>query len=339
MPERQVRFAVVGLGAGRGCARRISEHPRAELVAVADINEERARLGEKFGVDWYTDYEKILERDDVDVVYFMTPNGLHAEHGIKAARAGKHVMITKPITVSVEQADELIAECDKAGVKLLGQYSNRYNLYAQKVKRAMENKRFGDLILANQSLKYFRPQRYYDGWHGSWKLGGGSTLTIPIHSIDLLQWWVGPVDTVYGRMWTYDRDMEAENLTLSILTFKNGAVGNIVATTTFPINGPLRTEIHGTKGALIYNVRPSERLGTTTGEKTRPSPIELWVGDEEPDPDPDELPKSAEEDMIDWILHDKQPMTDGREARKTVEVICAIYDSARTGKVVKLTQK
>jgi predicted dehydrogenase len=325
MAERKIRFAVVGLGAGRGCARRINENPRAELVAVADANEERARIGEQFNIDWYTDLDKILERDDVDVVYLMTPNGIHAEQGIKCARAGKNVMITKPIATTVEQVDELIAECDKAGVKLLGQYSNRYNPTTHMIKRAIENGKFGNLILANQSLKYFRPQRYYDGWHGTWEGGGGSTLTIPIHSIDLLQWWMGPVETVYGRMWTYARDMEAENLSLAILTFKNGAVGNIVATTTFPVNGPLRTEVHGDKGAVIYNVRGGGQ-------------IDLWVGEEEPLPDPEELPKSPDDDMIDWILYDKHPMTDGHEARKVIQIITAIYRSARTGKVVTLDQ-
>jgi len=325
MPERKIRFAVVGLGAGRGCARRISENPRAELVAVADANEERARIGEQFGIDWYTDLEKLLERDDLDVVFLMTPNGLHSEQGIACARAGKNVMITKPIAVTVEQVDQLIAECGKAGVKLLGQYSNRYSPKTHMIKRAIDKGKFGDLILANQSLKYFRPQRYYDGWHGTWEGGGGSTLTIPIHSIDLLQWWMGPVESVYGRMWTYARDMEAENLSLSILTFKNGAVGNIVATTTFPVNGPLRTEIHGDKGGVIYNVRGG-------GE------IELWVGEEEPLPDPEELPKSPEDDMIDWILYDKQPMTDGPEARKVIQIITSIYESARTGKVITLDQ-
>ena len=324
MAERKIRFAVVGLGAGRGCARRINENPRAELVAVADANEERARIGEQFNIDWYTDLDKILERDDVDVVYLMTPNGIHAEQGIKCARAGKNVMITKPIATTVEQVDELIAECDNAGVKLLGQYSNRYNPTTHMIKRAIENGKFGNLILANQSLKYFRPQRYYDGWHGTWEGGGGSTLTIPIHSIDLLQWWIGPVETVYGRMWTYARDMEAENLSLAILTFKNGAVGNIVATTTFPVNGPLRTEVHGDKGAVIYNVRGGQ--------------IDLWVGEEEPLPDPEELPKSPDDDMIDWILYDKHPMTDGHEARKVIQIITAIYESARTGKVVTLDQ-
>ena len=324
MAERKIRFAVVGLGAGRGCARRINENPRAELVAVADANEERARIGEQFNIDWYTDLDKLLERDDVDVVYLMTPNGIHAEQGIKCARAGKNVMITKPIATTVEQVDELIAECDNAGVKLLGQYSNRYNPTTHMIKRAIENGKFGNLILANQSLKYFRPQRYYDGWHGTWEGGGGSTLTIPIHSIDLLQWWMGPVETVYGRMWTYARDMEAENLSLAILTFKNGAVGNIVATTTFPVNGPLRTEVHGDKGAVIYNVRGGQ--------------IDLWVGEEEPLPDPEELPKSPDDDMIDWILYDKHPMTDGHEARKVIQIITAIYESARTGKVVTLDQ-
>ncbi|MFC1736782.1 Gfo/Idh/MocA family protein, partial [Candidatus Hydrogenedentota bacterium] len=271
MAERKVKWAVVGMGAGRGGSKRILEHPDCELVAVCDMNEERAKAAaEQLDVPYVLDYEELLQRDDFEVVYLVTPNGLHAEQGKLAAKYGKHVMITKPITITTQQANELIAACDEAGVKLMGQYSLRYGPNCHKVKRAVEKGKFGDLICASQSMKYFRPQSYYDGWHGTWGMGGGVTMTIPIHSIDFMQWVMGPVDTVYGIMGTYDRDMETENLTASILTFKNGAIGNIIATTTFPYNGPLRTEIHGTKGCVIYNSRGAQ--------------IEAWHGEEEATP-------------------------------------------------------
>ncbi len=321
MVEGKYGVAVMGMGAGRGGAQGVSREPRAKLVAVCDIQEERARgAGEALGVPWYTDYIKMLERDDVDIVYIVTPNGLHAEHGIECAKHKKNVIITKPLTVTVEQANELIAACDGESVKLITQYTWRHNPVAHQIKRAIDKGKFGKLILGNQSLKYFRPQKYYDGWRGTWKLGGGATLTIPIHSIDLLQWWMGPVATVYGRMWTFDRQMEAENLSLAILTFKSGAVGNIVATTSFPKNSVLRTEIHGDKGAVIFNCRGAE--------------IELWIGEEEPPPT--DIPQSALSEMVDWLAEGKKPMTDGREGRKSVELITAIYESARTGKVVRL---
>jgi predicted dehydrogenase len=312
-------FAVVGLGMGRNRAREVVATPGAKLVAVCDINEERlARVVAEHGCEGTTNYHELLTRDDIDVIYVMTPSGLHAKVAIDAAQAGKHVITTKPIETTLEKADAMIDACAQAGVRLLVDFGNRYNADANKIKAALEQKLFGELILAEARLKWYRADAYYNEswqqWHGSWELdGGGSLINQTVHYVDLLCWFMGAPETVRGRIGVYNHDIESEDMSLAMLHYPNGAEGVIVCTTTFPKTQPAGVEIHGTKGAVIY----------------QKGQIAFWQVDGDVEAPP--CPACAADDMV-RTLRENQPLwCDGPEGRKSLSLIQAVYESAQHG--------
>lgn len=332
MPDKDgnVTFGVVGLGMGANRADVVSDTEGAKLIAVCDLREDRARENaEKHSCDWYLDYEKMLARDDIDVIYVMTFSGLHAEHGIMAARAGKHVISTKPLDVSLAKVDELISECKKHGVKLVTDFDSRYNSTALTVRNAVQSGALGRIILAEARLKWFRAQGYYDangGWRGTWKLdGGGSLSNQTVHFIDQLCWMVGEVKSVYSELAVLNHEIEGEDIGLAILNFKNGAKGAICGTTTFPKDGYCGVEIHGDKGAALT---------------TRGNGIEwVWLNGAEVDPESLRVEpevKSAAADMVRAIKENRDPQTTGEEGRKSVVVLEALRKSSETGQVVML---
>ncbi|HID95682.1 MAG TPA: Gfo/Idh/MocA family oxidoreductase [Candidatus Latescibacteria bacterium] len=324
MNEEEIGIGVIGLGMGANRCEMVCHTQGARLVAVADINAERAeRIANKHNVEWYTDYHCLLERDDVDVVYIMTPSGLHEEMSVEAAKAGKHVIVTKPIEVTLEKADRMIDECTKKGVKLAVDFEQRYVADNVKIWRAIREGKLGKLILGEVRMKWYRSQEYYEGWHGTWELdGGGSLINQTIHWIDLLQWFMGPVETVFGHTGVFAHKIETEDLGAAILTFRNGAVGTILGTTTYHTDSPPRIEIHGDRGSI----------------STSNNRIELWEFTDgyQPEEIPEGSPQNVVEDMVSALKEDRNPRVSGREGRKSLEIVLAIYRSARTKKVVKL---
>jgi len=321
MSASDVGFAVVGLGMGANRARQVASTPGAKLVAVCDVD--RARLDKvvaEHGCGGTTDYHQLLGRDDVDVIYVMTPSGLHARVAIDAAQAGKHVITTKPIETTLEKADAMIAACDQAGVHLLVDFGNRYNADTNKIKAALDRGLFGDLILAEARLKWYRADAYYNAswhaWHGTWELdGGGSLINQTVHDVDLLCWFMGPPETVRGRIGVYNHDIESEDMSLAMLHYPSGAEGVIVCTTTFPDSHPAGVELHGTVGGVVY------RGGEITFWKT--------AGDVDVEIPP--CPACAADDMV-KTLREGQPLwCDAREGRKSLAVIRAVYESALNG--------
>ena len=192
MSTDPVGFGVIGAGMGAVRARFISETEGARLVAVAELDEERGRkAAAEYGIDWYRDYRRLLDRDDIDVITVMTPSGTHADFAIAAAEAGKHVITTKPVEVSLERADRMIAACREAGVILAVDFEARYMADNVRVKQAVDEGRLGRMILGEVRLKWFRNDAYYEGWHGTWALdGGGSLINQSVHQIDLLGWYM-----------------------------------------------------------------------------------------------------------------------------------------------------
>ena len=324
---RDLGFGVVGLGMGANHARVISETPGATLVAVCDLIEERAtRISEAYGCGKYLDYAKMLERDDIDVVNVVTWSGLHAEHGIMAARAGKHVITTKPMDVTVEKCDALIEECRKASVKLIVDFGGRYSSEIYTIKRAVDEGMFGKLILGEARLKWFRNQEYYDqgGWRGTWKYDGGGALSNQtVHYIDRLRWVMGPVDEVWADSGVYAHDIEGEDMGLAIVRFTNGARGVIVGTTTMPSGNYSGIEIHGDKGAVLTTFKETQWLWR--GEDRNPEDFRV-----EPPA------KNSVDNMVRAINEDFPIMVTGEEGRNSVELVEAIHKSAKSGKVVKL---
>jgi UDP-N-acetyl-2-amino-2-deoxyglucuronate dehydrogenase len=231
-----------------GCGRISGKHLESisqlnndlKLVAVCDIVKERAKdAGEKYVVDWYTDYQKMLERGDIDVVSICTPSGLHPEHGIAAAKRGIHVVSEKPMAITLEGADQLIRTCDQARVQLFVVKQNRLNTTMQLLKRAVDKNRFGKIYMIQSNVFWQRPQSYYDmtKWRGTWEFDGGSFMNQASHYVDAIQWLIGPVESVIAETATMARHIETEDTGSAILKFRNGVIGTInVTMLTYPKN-------------------------------------------------------------------------------------------------------
>ncbi|HIE18986.1 TPA: Gfo/Idh/MocA family oxidoreductase, partial [Candidatus Bathyarchaeota archaeon] len=281
--------------------------------------------------EWTTRYDKMLEREDIDVIGVFTPSGTHCDFAIKAIQAGKHVFVTKPMDLSVEKCDVAIEEARNAGVILAVDFQLRYNETNQKIKRALDNERLGRLILGDLRMKWYRSQEYYEGgyphgWRKRRETEGGSAANQGVHFIDLLQWFMGPVKTVYGRSGTFAHDIETEDLSMALVTFENGAWGSIVTTTTsYPRLGS-SIEIMGDNGSIVWrdgNIVLYERK-----DNSEPSLDEFQL-------DPGK-PRNIIEDMVSAVKRGSHVMVDGVEGRKTVAIINAIYESSKTGKIVEL---
>jgi UDP-N-acetyl-2-amino-2-deoxyglucuronate dehydrogenase len=329
---KKLNFGIIGCGRiAYKHAEAIKKNEKANLLYVCDIIEERAvDYKNKYGAErYFTDYHEMLEMPDLDVVNICTPSGMHAEMGIAAARAGKHVIVEKPMALSSIDADALINACDENGVKLAVCFQNRFNPPVQKLRRALEEGRFGKLTHASAVVRWFRPQDYYDqaSWRGTWAMDGGCLMNQSIHNIDLLQWMMGPVESVFGYTANNFRKIEAEDVGVAVLKFKNGALGVIEASTTiYPENLEETLAIFGEKGTVM--------LGGIAVNK-----IETWKfadsQDENLEMEQQDVPNvygfghdALIEDFIRAVIEDRRPYIDGREGIKSLRIVVGIYHSA-----------
>jgi len=324
MLEKPVRFGVIGLGIGMSRCRYIQETDGAVLTAVSSIMDDRLQKAEQeFGCEWTKDYLELCERDDIDVIMVMTPSGMHADMGIEAAERGKHVITTKPIDIRVDKAQALISACGDAGVTLMTDFNFRYMEPYKKIRAAVDQGCLGTPIFGEIRLKWWRPDTYYEGWHGTWAMdGGGSLMNQGIHQVDMLQWLMGPVRSVFAKMGVYAHaNCETEDMLQAVLTFESGALGAITTTTTFPEGSETRLELHGTKGAAAAQRQELLRWHFPEGE-----------------PDISQLPSATNiiEEAVQVFSEGKPPLVPGPEALKSVKLACAIYESAKTGREVVL---
>lgn len=296
----------------------------ARLAAVCDINEKLGReVADKHGVPWHGDCNEAIARDDVDVVFVLTPSGLHADVAVAAARAGKHVITTKPMEVTLERADRMIDACRKAGVMLAVDFECRYCPENVRIREAIERGDFGKLILGEARLKWYRSDKYYEGWHGTWRLdGGGSLINQAVHQIDLLVWFMGPPKKVIGRIGIFSHEIETEDLGMAMVEFENGALGTILGTTTYPYDRPPIVEIHGDKAAVV-----------TEGDR-----IVLWKPEQDDAAFAYDGPRNVVEDVVAVLNHGGKPRVDGEEGKRSLRLILAVYESARTGKEVLIAE-
>jgi len=339
--EKKFRIAVIGCGRiSKNHFEAIDKIDGLELVAVCDADAERARqAGEQWKVPWFISYERILAESKADIVTVATPSGLHPEHGIAAAKAGKHVVMEKPMAISLSGADALVHACDKAGVQLFVVKQNRLNPPVQLLKRAVDRGRFGRLYMASCTVHWARPQEYYDQapWRGTWEFDGGAFMNQASHYVDLIQWVMGPVESVMAKTATLARRIETEDSGIAILKFRSGALGSIEVTMlAYPRNLEGSLTILGEKG--------SAKIGGTAVNK-----IEHW---EFADPDDDDkLVESANtnppnvyglghqgyyRNVLAVLRGEAKPDTDGRAGRKSLELILGIYESAKTGREIPL---
>jgi UDP-N-acetyl-2-amino-2-deoxyglucuronate dehydrogenase len=338
---KQVRIALVGCGRISGNHfEAIAQIPELQLTAVCDIVPERARAaGEKLGVPHWTSYERMLAEGQCEMVTVATPSGLHPEHGLMAARAGKHVITEKPIAISLAGADALIEGCDAAGVRLFVVKQNRLNAPVQLLRNAIESGRFGRIYVANVTVYWTRPQDYYDQapWRGTRALDGGALMNQASHYVDLIQWLMGPPRRVAGITGTLARNIECEDTGLATIEFESGAMGAIVVTMlTYPRTLEGSITILGERGTV--------KIGGTAVNR-----VEHWSFDSSAPED--DLVASAStnppnvygyghlgyyRNVLKVLSGEATPDTDGREGRKSLELILAIYESARTGEFVSL---
>ena len=339
--DRDVRVALVGCGRISGnhfdALRKIDG---LSLVAVSDANEDRARAaGEAQDVPWFRSYEEMLASVESDAIAICTPSGLHPQHGVLAARAGRHVITEKPMAISLAAADELVQACDAAGVHLFVVKQNRLNPPVQLLKRAIDKGRFGRIYLANTTVRWTRPQDYYDQapWRGTWEFDGGAFMNQASHYVDLVQWLVGPVESVMAKTATLARRIESEDTGIAVMRFRNGALGTIEVTMlTYPRNLEGSITILGEKGSV--------KIGGTAVNR-----VETWqFADYDDD---DKLVEAAAtsppnvygfghetyyRNVLKVLRGEATPDTDGRAGRKSLELILGIYESAKTGRDVPL---
>lgn len=322
-----IGFAVVGLGMGRSRARLVHETAGARLACVVDLNEALAReVGAELSCAWTTRLDDALGRADVDVVMVMTPSGLHADVGVRCAQAGKHVIATKPMDVTTQACDRLIAAAEGAGVRLGVDYQSRYVDTNYRVATALREGRLGRPLLGEVRFKWHRPADYFahgGGWRGTWRMdGGGSLANQGSHLIDLLLWFLGDPDRVYGEAAVLDHEIETEDLGMAVLRYPNGARGGIVGTTTFPTSAYFSAEVHGTSGGVLIDaVLTGSARYFGDGVEARLAEIRNPLG-------------NIVEDVVSCLEQGTCLRVDGREGRRTVALLEAIYRSSREGRAL-----
>lgn len=317
-------------------AEALEELDDARLVAVTAASEVAGRkLAQTHRAGWHAEFGELLERPDVDVVMLCTPSGLHPDQAVAAARAGKHVITEKPMAVTLEGVDRMIRACREAGVTLSVIFQYRYNRGALRLKRAVEAGLFGSLVLGNAFVHWHRTRAYYEesgGWRGTWALdGGGALMNQSIHAVDLLQWILGPVESVCGYAGTLAHDIEAEDTASAALRFASGALGAIQGTTSAHEDSPLRIEIRGTGGgATLEGPRLTAWQPGREEEVLSPRDLESL-----PEPRGDEPLGIAHRRQLKEIFaalrEGREPPVPGEDARKAVEIVLGIYRSAVSG--------
>ncbi len=344
-------FAIVGCGMiARFHGRALAEVPGAKLVALVSRRANNAKkLAEELNIrcDIYTDLAPALVRKDVHVVVVTTPSGAHLEPAVAAAQAGKHVVVEKPLEITLERCDRIIDACARQRVQLCTIFPSRFGDANQTLKAAVNAGRFGRLTLGETTCKWWRPQSYYDegGWKGTRALdGGGALMNQAIHNVDLLSWLMGPVTQLCGFTATLAHErIEVEDTAVACLRFANGALGVIQAATSVHPGLPKTIAVHGDRGTVVI-----EQDDVLRWELTPETPEDRAIrarfahkthasgGSSNPAAISHTGHARQLTDFVRAIETRTAPLVDGREGRKAVEIILAIYRSAETGRVVEL---
>lgn len=356
MPK--TRFAIIGGGViGPTHAEAILSLPDTELVAVADVIPGKAqKITDQYGGVPYTDIQAMLDHEELDIVTVCTPSGMHGEHACMVMRSGRHVIIEKPMEITQAAIAEMLQVQQANTVKLAVISQHRFDAATMQVKQLLDEQAFGRLVMGNAQIPWWRAQAYYDSgaWRGTWKLdGGGVLMNQGIHTIDLLQWLMGPVKSLFAYTDTLVHRMETEDIGVAVLRFANGALGTITGTTdAYPGMGT-RVEIFGDKGSTIIESDKlsymhlarddqeevgaygkgggsSDKKGEQTTQRTETAAS---------NPAAINIQSHALQiaDMIQAIQENRAPLVDGEAGRRPVEIILGIYESARTQKEVFLS--
>jgi UDP-N-acetyl-2-amino-2-deoxyglucuronate dehydrogenase len=340
--NRRIRFALVGCG--RISANHfdaIEKHAdRGELVAVCDVDPAvLSKAEERTGARGFRSLDDLLAGTDADVVILATPSGLHSSQAVQVAAAGRHVMTEKPMATSWQDGKRMVHACDVAGVHLFVVKQNRRNATLQLVKRAMEKRRFGRIYMVTINVFWSRPQSYYDSapWRGTWEFDGGAFMNQASHYVDLLDWLVGPVESVQAYTATLERNIQVEDTGVVSIRWRTGALGSMnVTMLTYPKNLEGSITIIGERGTV--------RVGGVAVNR-----IDHWEFADS-DPDDERIQQASYEttsvygfghslyydNVIKSLRGEAVPDTDGREGLRSLEILIATYLSARDGRRVAL---
>lgn len=345
-----IKFGIVGCGMiARFHAKALADVRGAKLVACYARRPESAEaFQEEFGVDSaYCDLNEMLADPNIDVVTICTPSGAHMEPAVAAANAGKHVVVEKPLEITLKRCDKIIQACKSNGVQLATIFPSRFHDASQMLKKAVEDGKFGTLTMGDAYVKWFRTQEYYDSgqWRGTWELdGGGALMNQAIHNVDLLSWLMGPVDSISAHTATLAHDrIEVEDVATATLRFESGALGVIEASTAaFP--GMLKKiEVHGTHGSAVIeeeDIKTWQFAKMTPKDKKIAARTQTLTETGGGAADPSAIGHAAHakqfKDFVNALKTNSAPVIDGAEGRKSVEIILAIYKSAETGKSIQL---
>ncbi|HMM77821.1 MAG TPA: Gfo/Idh/MocA family oxidoreductase [Gammaproteobacteria bacterium] len=340
--ERRIRFAIVGCG-------RISDrhtdaikrhHERAELVAICDTDRDVLASNSKaLDVPGYDNLEQLLQKSDADIVTLCTPSGLHPAQAIQVARGGRHVITEKPMATRLVDGKRMVAACDEEGVQLFVVKQNRLNPTLQLLKRAMTKRRFGRIYMVNVNVFWTRPQEYYDSarWRGTWEFDGGALMNQASHYVDLLDWLIGPIESVHAYTSTLERNIEVEDTGVANIKWRSGALGSVnVTMLTYPRNLEGSITILGEKGTVQVG-------GVAVNE------IKHWEFADQDDDDVKVKDSSYQTSSVYGVGHpmyydnviralrgEARPETDGREGLRSLETLIAMYTSARDARRVSL---
>jgi UDP-N-acetyl-2-amino-2-deoxyglucuronate dehydrogenase len=341
-------FGIVGAGVIAAMhAAAIATLPGARLAAVTDVAEgAAAAFAAAWGCTAEPSLDRLLARPDVDVVCVCVPSGLHAEVGVRVARAGKHLVVEKPIDVTLAAADRLIEAVREAGVALTVISQHRFDLGLAELRRLLADGALGRLVLGEASTKWYRTQAYYDSaaWRGTWAMDGGSLMNQGIHYVDLLRWCMGPVAEITTLMATQAHQVEVEDTALALVRFGSGAVGTILSSTAAFPGFPQRLEVTGTEGTVIVKdgriVRRAFGAAVTGDGASGGGDGAGAAGAAGAAADPAAIDVASHAaqiaDLLAAIEEGRPPAVDGAAGRDALEIVCAVYESARTGLAVRL---
>jgi predicted dehydrogenase len=339
-----LKFAIVGCGR---IAKRHAELlgnkqvSHASLAAVCDIDESKAKgYGQQFNVPWFTDMHEMARKVELDVIVVLTPSGMHAEHVIQLAPYKKHIVVEKPMALTLDDADAMIESCDQNGVKLFVVKQNRFNVPVQKLRHALVQGRFGKLVLGTVRVRWCRPQSYcdLDSWRGTWALDGGVLTNQASHHIDLLEWMMGDVESVFAKSTTALVRVETEDTAVATVKFKNGALGIIEATTASrPNDLEGSISVMGEGGTVVISGFAVNKMQTWNFVEKDPEDKEVLEKFSDNPPNVYGFGHHAYyEHVVDCVLNQKTALVDGLKGRKSLELIMALYESIETGKEVFL---
>ena len=340
--DRKIRFALAGCGRISGNHfEALEKHAeRAELVGVCDIDRVALEAAvERTGAQGFRSLDVMLANTDADVVILATPSGLHSDQAVQVAEAGRHVMTEKPMATRWQDGKRMVHACDLAGVHLFVVKQNRRNATLQLVKRAVEKRRFGKIYMVNINVFWSRPQAYYDSaaWRGTWEFDGGAFMNQASHYVDLLDWLIGPVESVQAYTATLARNIQVEDTGVVSIRWRTGALGSMnVTMLTYPKNLEGSITIIGERGTV--------RVGGVAVNR-----IDHWEFAES-DPDDEAVERASYDttsvygfghpmyydNVIQSLRGDAAPDTDGREGLHSLEILIATYLSARDGRRVAL---